>query len=374
MKKILIYFTSVTGHNIEFIHHLYMGAMKRGVEAVFVVPATYEQQKSLFDWPSCPHIRFDLMPMAEVGSLADSIWKKSWRFSRLLRRYMDKNGIKTAFVADLLGLMPFLPLFMPVKYAIHGLIFNIYLYRWHTRARYKSLIEASIHWLMKITPAIKRIYVGNDSAAPKYLNRLFKTEKYLYIPDPVNDIEVAFCDMREKYGVSADKKILYHFGAMGGRKGTIQILESIALLPEEEAKRYCFVFAGVVQETKAFYDALEKVKDKCQILVFDQFCEFEFIAQWCQCCDAILMPYTQTHMSSGVIGYGAKYGKPLLGPGSGLIGKLMRRYHLGITLESISGETLSKAYAALFCQYAPQREYMKQNSTGRFCDVVYELH
>lgn len=368
--KTLIYFTSVTGHNIEFIHHLYMGYFYSEKEALFVIPEKFHQQESLFDWPKCERITFDYLSAEEIGSLGDSLFRKSFRFSKLLRKYMTKNHVRVAFVADLMGLMPFLPFVLSKRFSIYGLTFGVYLYRWYTRAKYKSLLEAICHCLMAKSKSIKSIYVGNDTSAPLYYNRLFKTHKYKYVPDPFNCIEVPFRDLRKEYGIAVDKKVMYHFGSMGGRKGTIQIINSIIELNEEEREKYVFVFAGIVQDKEAFYNAINKIENRNNIFIFDRFCDFEFISQWCQCCDAILIPYSHTHSSSGLLGYAAQYKKPVIGPNSGLIGKLIRRNHLGLDLDIINSDKLRRAYQDIDNWNYRVNNYVSKNSVSHFSEIV----
>jgi hypothetical protein len=366
----LIYFTSVTGHNIEFIHHLYMGHIHSNRNVVFVLPEKFNQQKNLFEWPECDRISFDLMPMDEVGSLGDAIYKKSIRFSRLLKKYIRKNQAKSVFVADIMGLMPFLPFILSDKVEIRGLTFGVYLYRWKTRAKYKSLIESMCHYLMVKSNMVKTVYVGNDTSAPVYYNKLFKTQKYKYVPDPFNIMDTPFQDMRQQYEISKTQKVFYHFGSMGGRKGTIQILKSILELSETEQKEYVFVFAGIVQQKEEFYQLINLIGNKVRVLVFDKFCDFQFIAQWCQCCDAILMPYLQTHSSSGILGYAAQYRKPVIGPNGGLIGKLIKRNHLGLTLQKITNDSLIQAYRDVGKWEYKKNNYLRFNSIEKFNEIV----
>lgn len=365
MKK-LIFFPSVTGHNLEFIHHLYMGYVDSQEEAIFVLPERYNEQKKLLDWPSCDRITFDLMSMEEMGQVYPSARKKA----KLLHKYMRKNNVHEAFLSDIMGMMPYLPFYLGRRDHVYGLTFGIYLYRWKTRARWKNLIEGTFHWMMSRCHSIRRIYVGNDTSAPLYFNKLFHTDKYLYCPDPFNKQDVSYRDLRAEYKIPSDRWIMYHFGSMGGRKGTDYILRSILYMSQEVRKNYCFVFAGIVQEKEKFYDYLKQINDNNVVLVFDKFCEFDFIQQWCMCCDAILIPYSQTHLSSGIIGYAAQYKKPVIGPSSGLIGKLIRRNHLGVVLDDFSSTSMLKAYNDV-CNWTPLgNNYIERNSVKSFNDIV----
>lgn len=46
----------------------------------------------------------------------------------------------------------------------------------------------------------------------------------------------------------------------------------------------------------------------------------------------ILIPYTNTNQSSGVIGYASYFNKTVIGPKEGLLGQIIQSYNLGLTL------------------------------------------
>ena len=89
-KKEIVFCQSVTGHYLEYIHHLYMGRVENNTETVFVIPATFEKQKALFEWPEANHISFDLIEI--------DIWSVGWlpriyRLSKLLVNAVKRNKI-----------------------------------------------------------------------------------------------------------------------------------------------------------------------------------------------------------------------------------------------------------------------------------------
>ena len=125
------------------------------------------------------------------------------------------------------------------------------------------------------------------------------------------------------------------FRGLDGRKGTIDILKSIIASKKGELKDSCFVFAGRINKNTLndFYDLLSVAKEKTRILVFDQFCSYDFLWNLCYSCDVILMPYHLTSLSSGILGYAAVFNKPVIGPDNGLIGNLIKKYELGISTQ-----------------------------------------
>ena len=164
-----------------------------------------------------------------------------------------------------------------------------------------------------------------------------------------------------------------HFGALAERKGTIQIIDSLQFLSKEECERYVFVFAGRVfpDIKEAFYAGVAKYQSSVCIHVKDEFCSFEYLAALCDACDAILMPYLETAQSSGVIGYAAQFGKPVIAPDEGLVGKLVQNYQLGITC-NCSAESLAGAYRQIAESQveAPPLTYCKDHRVIDFQSVI----
>ena len=352
-----IFFNSTFGHNLEFIHHLYMAYSQTNRRILFILPDSFNEQKKSLDWPVAENIRFDFFPAGEIQKYSYTLLRQSYQTIRLLKQYMIKNKVHEVFVSELLSLMPFLPFFFfTSKYSLYGLIWRLHVYRWKERKWYLKLYDAICYFMMTKSKSVKRIYIGNDKAATIYYNKLFKTNKYQYIPDPFNFIDVPFRDMRKEYDIPQGKKVMYHFGSMGGRKGTIEILRSVVDMDDKDA----------------FYSELDRLEDQNCIMVFDRYCEPEFLQQWCMCCDAILTPYTQSFQSSGLLGYAAQYKKPVIGPSFGMIGKLIRRYKLGITIDQVTSKDLIEAYRKVGKWSYQEECYLVHNSIENFTNIIMQ--
>lgn len=373
VNKRIIFAPSVTGHNLEYIHHLYMGYLTKKDEClIFVIPELFNKQKELFHWPQSTYISFDLMSMAEVGNLDDSWYKKQLRFSLLLRKYIKKHNATTAFVIDLMSMMPFLPCLIWRSVKISGIIYGIYLYRWEELSIHRKLSEIIWHTLLVKRSIFEKIYVLNDRGAALYLNKIYNTDKFKFLPDPYVPLEVPYKDLRIEYNIPISKKIFFHFGSMGYRKGTLLILESILQMSQSERDKYVFVIAGIIQGgiKDQFYDILQRIGDSATILVFDYFNSFETIANWCQNADAILIPYLSSYQSSGIIGYAAQYKKPVITTNKGLVGKLVRKYHLGITLDPVNCDSLIQAYNDIENWENCNSKYLDHNNVDKFFKVL----
>ena len=369
----IIFSHSVTGHNLEYIHHIYMGYLgKKQYNIIFVIPDTFKEHKKMLEWPKSNHISFDLMSIAEVGNLSDPWYKLHLRFSLLLRKYIKKHQAKTAFVIYLMGVMPFLPFIFRGKTKISGIIYNIYLYRWSKLKKIRKLTEIVWHTLLTRFSIFDKLYILNDNSASIYFNNLYSTNKFTYLPDPFNSLSFPFKDLRIDYSIPVSKKILFHFGSMGEKKGTLLILESIKKMSQDQRDKYVFVFAGIVQDgiKEQFYNFINEIGESASILIFDKFISFETIANWCQNSDAILIPYLESYQSSGIIGYAAQYKKPVIATSNGLVGKLVRKYRLGITLKTIDSYSLIQAYNQIEEWKCFDSSYLHNNNTKEFFRII----
>lgn len=369
----IIFSYSVTGHYLEYLHHLYMGYLgKKQGHIIFVIPESFREQKKLLHWPEVDHISFDLMSGSDVGKLDDIWYKKQLRLSLLIRRYTNKHQANKVFVIELLSMLPALPFVLKRKTKVSGIIYSIYLYRWKQLKIHRKLSEIIWHTLLAKCNLFDQLYILNDHSAAKYLNKLYTTKKFTYLPDPFIPMSYPYKDLRAGYSIPVSKKILFHFGSMGEKKGTLLILESIQKMSQVERDKFVFVIAGIVQNgiKERFYNSLKKIGDSSTILVFDYFNSFETIANWCQNCDAILIPYLSSYNSSGILGYAAYYKKPVIATSQGLVGKLVRKYHLGITLKSVDEYNLIKAYGQIDEWKSVDSNYMISNTVDEFFKII----
>ena len=177
--------------------------------------------------------------------------------------------------------------------------------------------------------------------------------------------------IRRELGIGDDERLLLHFGAMAHRKGTLRIVESLAHLNDEQRARYRFRFVGRVGEDirTAFYEAIEAQKGRVRVEVEEGFCSYDRLASLCAASDLLLMPYLETAQSSGVIGYGSQFGVPVVASDEGLIGKLVRRYRLGITAAP-TPEALAAGYAAAETYGRVDEAYC---ATHRVADFQHQL-
>lgn len=228
-------------------------------------------------------------------------------------------------------------------------------------------------WLMAKNDTMNRVFILNDKTSACQLNHNFHTSKFTYLPDPVPEIEeLKLSNLRSIYNIPDKNKVYLHFGRLTYRKGTLEILKAINIMDNKQLKEKTFIFAGRVYKEmhNEFYQLLELAKEKVQILVFDAFCEYDFLYNLCYTCDAILMPYQQNEMSSGVLGYAAVFNKPVIGPDGGLIGNIIKKYHLGYCLPAVNKNSIAQSLTQDIC--CDSSSYVKDNDVNNFINTLLD--
>lgn len=377
MKTILIWDDKISGHHLEYIHHIYNAAVCEPAHFVFVLPNEFKERKNMMKWKNGKNITFDYMNEDELANLNGNYFLSSFKRSRCIRKYVLKYNADELFLITLCLPYPFLPFVLPRVCKISGIIYQIYFYKWREMPfaeKAKYVLETLS---MAKTKSTKHPLVLNDPSATNYFNRLFSVSKYRNVVDPIKPLDDVKFGNREKYDLGDKDVVFFHFGAMDVRKGTLDLLKAITLLKKEQMQNRVFIFAGKVSKTikTKFYNLVNQAKENgARILVYDEFCEFSFLNELCSISDYLVIPYRNTELSSGVIGYAAQFGKRLIGPAEGVIGKLIRQNKGSISIKRLTPEKIAREIS-LGQRHActPNKAYMEKNSVNNFQKKVMEI-
>lgn len=378
MKHIIFDLTE-NGHFLEYHHHLYMMAVNDpNNQYIFVLPKEFLEKSKMLDWPSVLNIKFDFFEdifQGETNGLVGML-KYSYFFCKTLKKYILKHEAYSVFTNNIMSAIPMAPFVLPSKTRLSGIIYHIYLYTQHKQSFFKKALNYAKYNIMTFSSVFHNVFILNDEGSANRLNKLYKSYKFKYIPDPfvpLNKSEISREELRFKLGIDGKKKVFFHFGGLSERKGTLVILDTIRVMTPSITDQCCFIFAGVVGKyiRNDFYAKLKQCN--CQILVYDEFCTYEFISSLCQISDAILAPYKETDLSSGMFGYASQFGIPLIAPGDGLIGCIIRKFNLGLTMDpGVSTSSLKNAIERLIEQssYNISDEYLKTNNIENFQKTI----
>jgi len=370
-KRYLIYDTVLSGHHIEYLHHIYNGAISDSDNKyIIAVPELFKEKKTLLNWPEVPNIDFYYIKENDINKKSRF---NAYNKARLLGKVCKKTQPTHLFLIMLMSYLPFIFL-VPNGIKISGVIYRIYLYDWKNESLFKKIKDFLTYFVLTKTKRISRAFILNDKISTIYLNKIWSTNIFHYLPDPyVPFVENEKVNIRHEYGISSQKKVFLHIGSISKRKGTLEIFKIIERLDEKKSNNYCFIIAGKFDEKikKELYSLYECVKNKVQIVLIDSFIPYEDIANLCKNCDFLLLPYLETSRSSGIIGYGAQFGKPSIVPRHGLLGKLVMRYDLGICLkDDFVDSFINNRNRILQHNQSVSNRYLKEHTTKLFSSII----
>jgi len=373
MKRML-FETILKGHRLEYIHHIYMAMLKHPEDnLIVVVPEEFKQVKGLYTWPESNNIHFRFISKDALYSDKAGLIKQSFRQTRLLRHYVKQETVESVFLISLMDYICALPFLISPKVYVSGIIYSIYLYLWKTSSFARRLQDVCKYVIMSLTPCLKTVFILNDEISASRFNKLYHTTKFKYIADPYNILNYSPQCIRKELGANERCLIYFHFGGLSKRKGTLDILQAITLLSDETISRSIFVFAGRVYDDirQDFYQLKKSLPSSAHIIVYDKFCSNELLADLCVSSDFILIPYHETNRSSGLLGYAACYGTPVIGPSDGLMGSLIKQYHLGIALSQVTPEEIANVIEEAK-PYKLETDYIKRIQVDGFVSTILD--
>lgn len=336
MYRKLIYTSSITGHHLEFVHHAYEEAIKdKENRYVFALPQKFHEVKGLFSWNEAENVQiatFDASSTKGIGLGRHLIAE-----ARIIRSLVKTYQITEVILIVLMRSIPLLPFFLPKGVKVSGVLYNIYIYEWKRMRWSQKLGNVLKYAILTKLGCYDRLLVLNDSSATNALNRVWHTNRFAMLPDPFMPIPTEeIRDLRNELQIPADKKIILHAGTLTGRKGTLDVIRMIAQTDDKALAGCCFIFAGKLYDgiKERFLKDIEEQNKRAQIIVRDEFLDYDTLACMIHTADWVLQPYHITNQSSGIIGYCAQLGTPVIVPDNGLIGKLVKRYQIGSTLSS----------------------------------------
>ena len=379
--KILIYTNCLEGHNLEYIHHIYVGASKENDKFfLFLIPEEFKKKKIMMEWPEANNIFFDFISQEQTEKCNRN---KYFHFlgtqtysARLLARKIKQHEPDHVFM-DIDQGIPYLDLFLGCnqKTRISCICYRIIPYEWKTLPLIKKIIEWLTYHVILKRSRYQTVFLLNNRKYLDLYNNKFHTDKYRYLTDPVTTDVNLGKNLREEFNIPPSSKVFIHLGVMGRHKGTLNILDAIRMLSDDESKDLYFIFAGKIGDEMKdeFYEKYNALKSYRNILVYDKFCKYEFFSSLYKTCDYVLFPYTPRPNSSGLLGNAALYGKPVITTDGGAMGDIVREYHLGYLMPNNSSFSIYNAirepYIANFCP----SQYVMDHTINNFCNQIFEI-
>lgn len=371
MNTTLILEPIVSGHIMEWLNHYYKYVANNGNRYVFCVPQMFYERNTHLDWPKADNIEIVLLKPEEVSACnRSSLLMSALSYCRCIRNYCKKYSSNEVFLSFLMKTMPFLPFLLPKGVKVSGILLRIYIYDKEKRGL-RLWLEKLRYLIMTLSRSIKRVYVLNDRIATERLNKIYNTDKFKYIPDPLPEFSEEI-DIRNCYGISDNDVVYFQFGSLDQRKNTLNIVKAIKLMSKDELSGKVFIFAGILNKSieSEFLHILDEVKDKARIILIRRFLSYSELNNLCFSCNYLFTIYNNTNQSSGTVGYSAYFKKPVIGVADGLLGNIIRENKLGYMLDEITPETIKDAINNPI-RHIGVSDYVETHSIQNFCETIF---
>ncbi|ASC71321.1 Glycosyltransferase Type 1 [Halomicronema hongdechloris C2206] len=251
----------------------------------------------------------------------------------------------------------------------------------------QKIREKVILKLLDKKPNIAKI-LCLDKFAVADLNKTFKQTHAMALPDPVEIhsgspefTNQRIQDMKAALGIDNHRKTFLLFGSLTHRKGIPQVLTALQQLPEDLAKKLCIALVGESNQAESINSNIEIIcqQKPVQIVRYYDFVPEADVPIYFALADVVLAPYQKHVGMSGILLLAAAAGKPVLSSDYGLMGELVRRYQLGLTIDSSQPEHIADALtqylsqpSTTFCNSEKMQEFVLENSADKFAQVVFQ--
>jgi glycosyltransferase involved in cell wall biosynthesis len=231
---------------------------------------------------------------------------------------------------------------------------------------------------------LKRLFLL-DPFAVKRLQESYRG-KVLHLPDPVqvpNYSKLQPDQLRKSLRIEPNRKVFLLFGSLIRRKGIYELLEAISLLPCNLCQQLCLVLSGVPWSVEEKQLIESNIKALCQSKPVQIISNYEFISEqdvqtYYSLADVILAPYQRHVGMSGILLLAAAAEKPVLSSNYGLMGELVKRYQLGLTVNSTIPSEIARGMTQFlqksppeFCNIDSMKKFAKQNTPEKFSSTIF---
>lgn len=305
----------------------------------------------------------------------DNVIIRSYKLSKCLRRYQRRHHPDKIVLAFMPPLLPLMPIFVHTKQTFRGIVFKGP--NETQEKKTKRIINSILYGIIYKFRCFDKVWLVNNKDLADNLNNIYKTNVYSSLPDPINICSTQNDSIINKYK-NTEKIILFHGGAMRMSKGTLDLIKALELLPISLYEKFVIIFAGKISEpaVKEYLIEFIRTHPQLQVIYTDKFISFENLCSYISISDYVVIPYKRTEQSSGILGYAAYYNIPVIGPSSGLLGRLIIDNELGITLDKSTPEGLLEVLHKLVKRQKSNnnlksQKYISQNSIENFTNIIF---
>jgi glycosyltransferase involved in cell wall biosynthesis len=207
----------------------------------------------------------------------------------------------------------------------------------------------------------------------------------VHLADPVQPHPLVQSDsatLRAKLGIEQHRQVFLLFGALDHRKGIYQLLDAIQLLAPELCQSLCLLLVGKpnsMEQTQIQHKiAVLRHTHPVQLIECYDFVPENEVPNYFKLTDIVLATYQRHVGMSGILLLAAAAGKPVLSSNYGLMGELIRRYKLGLGLDSTLPTEIANGLTQCLigpvdklCDHSQMELFAKQHAVENYTRVIF---
>ena len=199
------------------------------------------------------------------------------------------------------------------------------------------------------------------------------------ICDPIKQFEISkseIAEFKNKFKVPTDKQIFLNFGYLDDRKGMEVFIDACSTLSKEALAKICLLLAGPVPE---YYEKIIETK-LAQVPELEVIRCYGYLpAREVQICfeisDVVLILYQDFLNMSSVLIRAAMANKPTFATQTGMIGELVSKHNVGVTVNATSVSEVANELNAIInngISYSEDnlKQLAEENSLNSFLSTI----
>ena len=359
MVEYLFYDSSSSGHHGEFFENIiYSLNDYHAPKSLILASPSLKTRLDSFKDKIGSKISLIYLNSDEIYSILNTKGrvKKGFKEVEIIERYLTTHKVKHLILLNLgiqmipLGFYKSLPnisirgiYLQNISFANRGI--NLKEKRKILVRRFRQFVNLK---LMLSNQKVSKVYILNDKKAAKYLNAVFRTNKFemLYDPLPATSLGIKLKNEDSEY---------FEFSFVGmiqKRKGIIEFLNALLRIKDNLPKKIRVNFLGLNSDDPEYRRLVLELTQslESEMIKFrfhNTFIEYEALNNALYNSDCIVAVYKNHFYSSGMLAHSCKFKKPLLVSKSGLLGEYVRENKLGLSVDPNNSQDYSKAILSM---------------------------
>ena len=346
--------THCGGHRLEFAAHFvaFFQSIDREGEPVCLLlhPDLAKHLPAACGTLEVRAIPADVMRRLEATG---SLWRRSELEMQYLESVLAPGDHVILSDLDRYQLALGLRRFRRVRYTVSGVLLKPYCQlprtTWtYRRQRLRKYLQ--LRWILG-NRAVKAAFILNDAEAARHLNATRSLRAvFSPLPDPVATHRYRLIDIRQRYGIAPHRAVLLVIGGIQRKKNIGRVIVAMTKLPPPVQQRTTLLILGRCQNEALLAELraeIAAVDPGVCIQLHDQFVDADLFESALATAAMVLAVYINSYCSSGIIGQAAKHDTPTVATKNGVIGRTVRAYRLGCTVDELSETDISRGIQQL---------------------------